>query len=74
MSGSIGWKAGEKVSWLDISPTSGETPGSIAVTVDTTGLEPGTYVGRVTVTATTPGVLFPVRRLKVVLEVTAPTG
>ncbi len=38
--------------WLTATPTSGTTPGSISVGVNTSGLAVGTYNGSVTVTAT----------------------
>jgi len=38
--------------WLSATPTSGTTPGSISVGVNTSGLAVGTYNGTVTVTAT----------------------
>jgi len=71
ITGSIGWTASEDVPWLTVSPAAGETPGSIALTVNAAGLAAGTYTGTVVVKATTSGVLFPVRRLKVRVDVTA---
>jgi hypothetical protein len=46
--------------WLKLSAVSGTAWGSTVVTVDTTGLAPGTYSGTVTVTApaTTNGTLL----------------
>lgn len=43
-------------SWLSIDSTGGKTPGTIKVTIDPTGLAPGTYTGTVTVASsqTTP--------------------
>ncbi|HEY66233.1 MAG TPA: hypothetical protein G4O02_16905 [Caldilineae bacterium] len=38
-------------SWLSVSPTLGSTPAQIVLQIDTAGLAPGTYVGRVRVTA-----------------------
>jgi len=38
--------------WLGVTPTSGTTPGSISVSVNPAGLNPGTYGGTVTVVAT----------------------
>lgn len=40
-------------SWLDVSPSSGTTPDTLTVTVDTMSLAPGVYTG--TVFASTPG-------------------
>ena len=42
----------ENASWLSISPATGQTPGTITVTADPTGLAPGTYSASVTATAT----------------------
>jgi hypothetical protein len=39
----IDWGALEFTPWLSVSPTTGSTPGQTSVTVDPTGLEPGTY-------------------------------
>ncbi|MGE5141193.1 MAG: BACON domain-containing protein [Rudaea sp.] len=38
--------------WLEASPKSGTVPGDLTVTVDPTGLLPGTYTGTVLVTST----------------------
>lgn len=43
-------------SWLRIDQTSGVTPGSLGVSVDTSAITPGTYTGTVRVSATTAGV------------------
>jgi uncharacterized protein (TIGR03437 family) len=40
--------------WL-VAPASGTTPGPLAISVDPTGLAPGTYTGTVTVTGTGAG-------------------
>jgi hypothetical protein len=37
--------------WLAVTPTSGTTPGSVSVSVNTTGLAAGTYTGSVTITS-----------------------
>jgi hypothetical protein len=42
-------------SWLTVTPTTGTTPGSVSVAVNTTGLTPGTYTGSVSVTAANSG-------------------
>ena len=39
--------------WLSVAPASGSTPGSLKVSVDGSKLDPGTYHGSLTVTATT---------------------
>ncbi len=63
---SLNWTATATVNtptggkWLSISPTSGSTPGKIVVKTDVTGLAPGDYNGKVTVTAGTVSVDVPV--------------
>ncbi|MFN0170569.1 MAG: BACON domain-containing protein [Bryobacteraceae bacterium] len=37
--------------WLGVAPASGATPGTLNVTVNPTGLQPGTYRGSITVTS-----------------------
>jgi uncharacterized protein (TIGR03437 family) len=37
--------------WLSVTPTSGSTPANLGVSVNPTGLNPGTYNGSVTITA-----------------------
>lgn len=39
-------------SWLSVSPGSGATPGSVSVSVNTSGLTANTYLGTVTIAAT----------------------
>jgi len=41
--------------WLAVTPTSGTTPSSVGVSVNTTGLTAGTYNGSVTITAAGAG-------------------
>jgi hypothetical protein len=48
--GTLAWSAGGDQNWLICSPSSGSGSGEISVSVDTTGLTPGTYTGAVTVT------------------------
>jgi hypothetical protein len=47
--GNLKWSASVDQSWLSCSPTSGINSGEVSVSVDTTGLSPGTYTGAVTV-------------------------
>jgi hypothetical protein len=39
----VDWTVGEGVSWMSVSPAGGMTPGTVIVTLDTTGLAAGTY-------------------------------
>jgi hypothetical protein len=41
--------------WLTVTPTTGTTPGSISVSVITTGLVAGTYTGTLSIAATGAG-------------------
>ncbi len=41
---------GQQPAWLSFTPTSGTTPGNVAVTAKATGLYPGTYVASLLVT------------------------
>src|SRR5581483_4742029 len=47
-SGTLNWTASSNASWLSTTPTSGSTPGTVAVSVNTTGLAPGSYSGTLT--------------------------
>jgi hypothetical protein len=49
--GSFTYSASESTPWLSISGASGSAPGSVTVSVDTTGLAAGTHTGTVTVEA-----------------------
>jgi parallel beta-helix repeat protein len=62
------WSAAADVQWLSVSPASGSGPGAIAVTVNAAGLAPGTYTGRITVTAL--GVAGSPRQVTITLVVT----
>jgi len=42
--------------WLTVTPASGQTPASLTVTIDLTGLAANTYSSTITITATTPGI------------------
>jgi hypothetical protein len=48
--GSLDWTASEDAGWLNVDPTTGSDGDSSAVTVDMTGLTPGTYVDTITIT------------------------
>ncbi|MDX1979536.1 MAG: BACON domain-containing carbohydrate-binding protein, partial [Bryobacteraceae bacterium] len=47
--GSLGWSASDDQSWLSVSPASGSGNGTLAVTVNPSGLAVGTYTGVITV-------------------------
>ena len=49
--GTMNWTVTGDADWLSCSPDSGTNAGVITVTVDPTGLEPGGYMGILTVTA-----------------------
>ncbi len=52
--GSFSWTATVTAgsTWLSVTPTSGATPALLTLQIDATSLAPGTYVGRVRITAT----------------------
>ena len=58
--------------WLSVAPQNGTTPATLTVSVDTTGLATGNYLGTITLTPTTEGASG--TSLQVNLAVTAPTG
>jgi len=49
--GTLTWSVSESIPWLDASPTSGTDAGTVALTVDRTGLAFGTYTGTIDVTS-----------------------
>ncbi|HXH11237.1 MAG TPA: hypothetical protein VNP04_15935, partial [Alphaproteobacteria bacterium] len=49
--GTLSWTASLNQPWLSVSPASGTTPGTITVSVTTSGLAAGTYNGTITVTS-----------------------
>jgi hypothetical protein len=49
--GTLNWSASPDKSWLSCSPVSGTDAGAVTVSVDPSGLSPGTYTGKVTVSA-----------------------
>jgi len=48
-SGTLNWTATDDAAWLGVSPASGSGTAKLTVSVDPTGLDPGTYNGTVTV-------------------------
>jgi uncharacterized protein (TIGR03437 family) len=59
-------------SWLSVLPTSGTTPASLGVSVNTAGLTPGTYTSAVTITA--PGASNSPLTVPVTFTITAQAG
>jgi hypothetical protein len=49
--GIFNWTAEPGESWIQVSPSSGSSPGNVTVTVNPTGLSPGTVTGTITITA-----------------------
>lgn len=47
----LGYTAVSNAGWLTVAPTSGETPETLVLHVDASGLSPGSYQGQVRVTA-----------------------
>jgi hypothetical protein len=48
----LSFTAASSATWLTVTPTSGTTPGTLGVGINTTGLTAGNYTGTVTVTST----------------------
>jgi uncharacterized protein (TIGR03437 family) len=57
--------------WLSVTPASGTTPGTLSVSVNPTGLQPGSYQGSISVSS--PGALNNPQTLNVTLTVATPT-
>lgn len=57
--------------WLSVTPTSGTTPGTLSVSVNPAGLQPGSYQGSISVSS--PGALNNPQTLNVTLTVATPT-
>jgi hypothetical protein len=51
-SGTLSWTVSDNVNWLSLSPTSGTGNGSVAASVNISGLAAGTYNGTITISAT----------------------
>jgi hypothetical protein len=49
--GTLNWTATSNAAWLLVSPSSGATPGSLTVSINSAGLASGTYTGTITVSA-----------------------
>lgn len=50
-SGNLVWSVSSQQSWISPGPTSGTNSGEVTVSVYPAGLEPGTYIGAITVSA-----------------------
>jgi hypothetical protein len=48
-SGTMNWEISQYGAWLSYSPASGTNSGTVTVTVDPSGLAPGTYIGEIRV-------------------------
>jgi hypothetical protein len=55
LGGAVSFTASTSVSWLLVTPTSGQTPLDLTVTPDQTGLEPGTHQGEIIIESTETG-------------------
>jgi N,N-dimethylformamidase beta subunit-like, C-terminal/Domain of unknown function (DUF4082)/Viral BACON domain len=65
--GSVNWTASSSASWLTASATSGTTPYTMNVSVNTSGLAAGTYTGTITINATGNN---PTQKISVTLNLT----
>ena len=48
--GTLDWTVSDDVTWLNCTPATGTSPGSVSVSVDPQGLAKGSYTGTITVT------------------------
>jgi len=60
----------EGANWLRINRVNGVTPADLGVSVDTTAVAPGTYTGKIRVSATTAGVVNTPQDITVTLTLT----
>jgi uncharacterized protein (TIGR03437 family) len=51
-SGALGFSAASSAAWLSVTPTTGTTPATLAVSVNPAGLAAGTYNGAISITQT----------------------
>jgi hypothetical protein len=49
--GTFSWSARDHADWIHLDPNEGEAPGTLTISLDPDGLDPGVYQGDVTVTA-----------------------
>jgi hypothetical protein len=70
--GTLNWTVTDNKSWMSASPTSGQNSGTVTVTVDRTGLSPGTYTG--TITVSDPNATNDPQTISVTLEVSGGSG
>jgi hypothetical protein len=68
--GTPDWSVSTGANWLSCSPVSGDGPGLVSVSVDTTGLSTGTYNG--TITVIDPNAINSPQTLPVTLQVYKP--
>ncbi|HYZ87407.1 MAG TPA: IPT/TIG domain-containing protein, partial [Bryobacteraceae bacterium] len=71
--GAIDFRVAGSANWIRLSPAEGRTPASVNVTIDPTGLAPGTYDGQITSTATGVNVPAPVAIRLVITGPPAPS-
>ena len=72
LTGSLEWGvAGNTSSWLRFEPREGKTPGVVQLSVNSDGLQPGTYTGILTISSPSPGVVFAQQTVEVELLVEA---
>ena len=66
--GALDWTSTSSASWLSVSPSSGSTPSTLNVSVNSSGLATGTYTGTITVSSS--GATNPPQTITVSLTVT----
>jgi hypothetical protein len=68
--GTPGWNVSTDTNWISCSPVSGDSPGVVSVSIDSTGLSAGTYNG--TITVSDPNAINSPQTLLVSLQVYKP--
>lgn len=70
--GALAWQAQvvEGADWLRLNASSGVTPATLGVSVDTTGAAPGAYTGKIRISATDSGVYNTPQDVTVTLNLT----
>jgi hypothetical protein len=61
--GNLSWTASDNQGWIQLSPASGGTPGTLTITANSTGKSVGTYNGTVTLAASTGNKTISVRMI-----------
>ncbi|UCH97333.1 MAG: BACON domain-containing protein, partial [Candidatus Aminicenantes bacterium] len=67
--GALHWSVSDNAHWLSCSPTSGTNDSPVEVSIDASGMSPGTYKGTITVSSQDAGVVGSPKTIDVELKV-----